>query len=230
MRNLGNISELYKQVQKNSFKRAILNLSEKLGANATMGDYISDFQKSDAPQFKGRTKEQRKKMAIAAYLDKTGQTREELELDENVKAIEKMMKDRKYKGNTSAFDAAVKKKFPKEYEKDDVQDLIRKHAEKNEELDKDDEGTVKKVIGKLKKASQAHADQAKTLTKDLQDEKELDENVSKKYKGKEQKAVDMMIRRQGIDTIQKLHDKDPKKFDAMVKRLSKSFSEASHFE
>ena len=31
MRNLGNISELYKQVQKNSFKRAILNLSEKLG-------------------------------------------------------------------------------------------------------------------------------------------------------------------------------------------------------
>ena len=84
MRNLGNISELYKQVQKNSFKRALLNLSEKLGANATMGDYISDFQKSDAPQFKGRTKEQRKKMAIAAYLDKTGQTREEVELDERI--------------------------------------------------------------------------------------------------------------------------------------------------
>ena len=84
MRNLGNISELYKQVQKNSFKRTILNLSEKLGANATMGDYISDFQKSDAPQFKGRTKEQRKKMAIAAYLDKTGQTREEVELDEAI--------------------------------------------------------------------------------------------------------------------------------------------------
>ena len=77
-----NVNELYRQVQKNSLKRAILNLSEKLGANATMGDYISDFQKSDAPQFKGRTKEQRKKMAIAAYLDKTGQTREELELDE----------------------------------------------------------------------------------------------------------------------------------------------------
>ena len=84
MRNLGNISELYKQVQKNSFKRTILNLSEKLGANATMGDYISDFQKSEAPQFKGRTKEQRKKMAIAAYLDKTGQTREEVELDERI--------------------------------------------------------------------------------------------------------------------------------------------------
>jgi len=92
-----NISDLYKQVQRNSFKRAILNLSEKLGANATMGDYISDFEKSDAPQFKGRTKEQRKKMAIAAFLDKTGQTREELELDEDnseqIKKLEKMLKD-----------------------------------------------------------------------------------------------------------------------------------------
>ena len=44
-----------------------------------------------------------------------------------------------------------------------------------EGLDKDDEGTVKKVVQKLKKASQAHANQAKTLTKDLQDEKDLDE-------------------------------------------------------
>ena len=38
-----------------------------------------------------------------------------------------------------------------------------------EELDKDDEDTVKTIIGKLKKASQAHAGQAKQLTKDLQD-------------------------------------------------------------
>jgi hypothetical protein len=33
------------------------------------GDYIKDFQKSDAPQFKGKSKEKRKEMAIAAYLD-----------------------------------------------------------------------------------------------------------------------------------------------------------------
>ena len=33
------------------------------------GDYVKDFQKSDAPQFKGKSKEQRRKMAIAAYLD-----------------------------------------------------------------------------------------------------------------------------------------------------------------
>ena len=51
--------------------------------------------------------------------------------------------------------------------------------EVGEELDKDDESTVKKVVAKLKKASQAHADQAKTLTKDLQDETDLTENFRK---------------------------------------------------
>ena len=43
---------------------------EILGKDADMGDYIDDFKKSDAPQFKGKSKEKRKDMAIAAYLDK----------------------------------------------------------------------------------------------------------------------------------------------------------------
>ena len=37
---------------------------------ADMGDYIDDFQKSDAPQFKGKSKEKRKDMAIAAFKSK----------------------------------------------------------------------------------------------------------------------------------------------------------------
>ena len=43
---------------------------EALPAGADQGDYIDDFQKSDAPQFKGKSKEKRKEMAIAAYLSK----------------------------------------------------------------------------------------------------------------------------------------------------------------
>jgi len=50
---------------------------EKLPAGADMGDYIDDFKKSDAPQFKGKSKEKRKDMAIAAYQDKN----EELDMD-----------------------------------------------------------------------------------------------------------------------------------------------------
>ena len=60
----------------------------------------------------------------------------------------------------------------------DARPVIRKAMKRlgiKEGLDKDDEGTVKKVVQKLKKASQAHANHSKTLTKDLQDEKDLDE-------------------------------------------------------
>ena len=42
--------------------------NEKLDKNSDMGDYIDDFQKSDAPQFQGKSKEKRKEMAIAAKL------------------------------------------------------------------------------------------------------------------------------------------------------------------
>ena len=45
------------------------NVSEKLDPKKhDAGDYIKDFQDSDAPQFKGKSKEKRRKMALAAYL------------------------------------------------------------------------------------------------------------------------------------------------------------------
>ena len=49
--------------------RKELKLDEKLGKNADAGDYIDDFRKSDAPQFKGKSDAKIRKMAIAAYLD-----------------------------------------------------------------------------------------------------------------------------------------------------------------
>ena len=49
------------------------------------------------------------------------------------KDIERMIKDRKYKGNTSALMKDIKKKFPDEYESDIVQDMMKKHAETNEQ-------------------------------------------------------------------------------------------------
>ena len=62
---------------------------EKLGKDADMGDYIKDFQKSDSPQFKGKSKEKRKDMAIAAYLSRN----EEMEkLDEKIAGLVKKSK------------------------------------------------------------------------------------------------------------------------------------------
>ena len=60
---------------------------EVLSKDADQGDYIDDFQKSDAPQFKGKSKEKRKEMAIAAYLSKNESKLEEFELNEKIEGL-----------------------------------------------------------------------------------------------------------------------------------------------
>ena len=47
-----------------------------LGKKADAGDYIKDFRKSDAPQFKGKSKKKRDKMAVAAYLANKSKVKE----------------------------------------------------------------------------------------------------------------------------------------------------------
>ena len=45
--------------------------------NASMEKYIKDFEESDAPQFKGKSKEKKREMAIAAKLQDKGKKMEE---------------------------------------------------------------------------------------------------------------------------------------------------------
>jgi len=40
-----------------------------LGKNADAGDYVDDFKKSKAPQFKGKSDKKKRQIAIAAFLD-----------------------------------------------------------------------------------------------------------------------------------------------------------------
>jgi len=65
-----------------------------------------------------------------------------------------------------------------------------------EELDKEDEPVVKKVIGMLKKASGAHAGQAKDLQKALDEEVELDEIIQEniRFKPEVKKAQSELIK------------------------------------
>ena len=58
---------------------------EVLPDSATQKDYIDDFEKSDAPQFQGKSKEKRREMAIAAYLSKN----ENFQLDEKIAGLVK---------------------------------------------------------------------------------------------------------------------------------------------
>lgn len=60
------LSEEYEQVD------------EKLSPSAGAGEYVKDFEKSDAPQFKGKSKEKRRTMGIAAFLQAKKQANEEV--------------------------------------------------------------------------------------------------------------------------------------------------------
>ena len=57
-----------------------------LGKNADAGDYIKDFEKSKAPQFKGKSKEKRRKMAIAAYLDSKDKKESKMKSFDDIRA------------------------------------------------------------------------------------------------------------------------------------------------
>ena len=47
-----------------------------------LGQWISHFEKSDAPQFKGKSKEERKDMALAAYREKYGSLEEAIDVND----------------------------------------------------------------------------------------------------------------------------------------------------
>ena len=66
---LANIGYFSRQINKYQ-KKLGLKVTEELGANATQDDYIKDFLDSDAPQFKGKTKDKIIQMAVAAFKNK----------------------------------------------------------------------------------------------------------------------------------------------------------------
>ena len=76
-----------------------IQMNEKLGKNADVGDYIDDFRKSDAPQFKGKSDKKIRDMAVAAYLD----AKDKREKNEGAYGYEKQDPDiKKRKGTQPA--------------------------------------------------------------------------------------------------------------------------------
>jgi hypothetical protein len=121
-------------------------LQERINmAKAKMGDVIKDFQDSDAPQFKGKSDEKRREMAIAAKMS----AEEVEELDE----ISSDMAHRYLKGkherdyDTSADGKSSKLKKPQSFRKmnNDVKSSMRalrtieKAKKANEEIEQTDE-------------------------------------------------------------------------------------------
>src|SRR5210317_361152 len=105
-----------KKTEKKNVKEETLD--EKLKVSDGLGAWISDFQKSDAPQFKGKSDKERRDMAIAAFTDAGGkleQKEETLDEAKNLNDLKKML------DNTTLL-------TPKE--KKDIQSLEKKMGAK----------------------------------------------------------------------------------------------------
>jgi hypothetical protein len=78
------------------------SMDEKLGPKSKPETYIKDFQKSKAPQFKGKSDEKRRQMAIAAYmsnknegLDPVGKEDDDINNDGKVNSTDKYLVKRR---------------------------------------------------------------------------------------------------------------------------------------
>ena len=75
--NDGRIDDADIEAELDAIANECLNITEVLKVSDGVGTWIKDFQASDAPQFKGKNKDERKKMAIAAFLDAERKEQEE---------------------------------------------------------------------------------------------------------------------------------------------------------
>jgi hypothetical protein len=125
------------------FKEGVV--AEKLGPKSKPETYIKDFKKSDAPQFKGKSAEKKRQMAIAAYmsnkneaLDAVGKEDDDVNNDGKVDKTDKYLKHRR---------DVVSKRITKE----EVQQLM---LEAYVEILQEEEGAVLKtsteeILGKF---------------------------------------------------------------------------------
>lgn len=106
----------------------VAELQEVLGKDAKAGEWISDFVHSDNPKFKGKSKEKRKQMALAAYYAK--QRNEEAEIEEELKGNQHKL-DKNKNGKLDKHDFKLLRK-------EEVEQLLEDFCELIEAYDPED--------------------------------------------------------------------------------------------
>jgi hypothetical protein len=92
---VGNMDEMIKRIVK-----------EKLTKKSSVEDHIDDFKDSDAKQFKGKSLDKIKKMALASFLSKQGKSvKENMVADKDIEKEIKKLEDENSKG----FEKEIKK-------------------------------------------------------------------------------------------------------------------------
>lgn len=107
-------------------------------AKAKMGDVIKDFQDSDAPQFKGKSKEKKREMAIAAKLQADDDSKLKEETEDDVRAYEKDINITDF--SDSDIDSLINDLTDDDYlEEYDEDELALVDDETGEEIEADEE-------------------------------------------------------------------------------------------
>jgi hypothetical protein len=154
------------ELEENSIYDQLIN--EVLSKDASAGDWIHDFIHSDNPKFKGKSKEMRKKMALAAYYAK--------QRNEETESVEEGVVDTIKKGVKKA--AEVLGGPDDEGHKKDLQRKMgipqtgkQGHAKQNEEWNKED------AVKRLKDLHKREKEEEKADKKMMQDRKKQNEEV-----------------------------------------------------
>ena len=155
------IDSIIKGDPKPGFRRT--DLKEKLDKDADAGDYVKDFYKSDAPQFKGKSKKKRRDMAIAAFLSRNEALLDRVDeiLTENghtdvasmktkvaiaYKALEKMQGELEKLGDEDSLPTWWTNKVATAVSRiDDMADYIDSQVDEAYQLDEKIKGLVKKA-------------------------------------------------------------------------------------
>ena len=208
-------------------------LEEKI-EDMDMGEVIKDFQKSDAPQFKGKSKEKRREMAIAAKLSKE-ETEEETTVDmNNPFAAAKKAKLDEYRMKKPGADAEDSRQRAKKA----AERLSRKVAKTEKETDpglkEENEQLDEYITSKQIKMAKGIANDPRHKGGDMTGASKKMEKIKKGLSNHPASKKALRLANEGVfddytdEELDELIEMDFKaKFQAMLKKTGKSLSSMS---
>jgi hypothetical protein len=162
-------------------------INEVLSKDATAGDWISDFVKSDNPKFAGKSKEKRKEMALAAYY--AAQKKESTDYDSFIELVEE--KDLVKTGSKEIKHANIKDK------EDDKDDFGPRAQGEKDFLDKLSVDVTDDPAGEYKSGAEGMAVSSKPTGKysgegktGIKKESTSEENYSQEASGEEATTIE----------------------------------------
>lgn len=202
---------------------------------ADMGEVIKDFQDSDAPQFKGKSKDKKREMAIAAKLDAEDK-KEETQVDnkkliEEIQAVlEQKVIDKGMRMKIKKKGAKVKKQLsskdfgqPEAIRQQPYMRKLKNETEYSEVLKKLSEMDIKYKASRPKALSPEMKDTLdkgnKELSKSMKKIKKMKGDMPESYKDKFKKML------KGKD-LGKMSDAETKEFFKNVDKSHKADNEA----